>query len=399
MVKLFDLVAGRDRLYRLEYSNRWMIPAEISCDEENAIFQFDIENLKSVLSLKTAPLLDRLRLLTNIAGLFEVFEEFAFSLSPDNLYVDLNLQPQIVMRDLTEEQCDEDDFTKQYRALAGALLAPRYNYDDYLHSGNGLYKKKSNLNKLPILKTTHELSEFFEEQYAHQLEKQQRTKTFVNRKRHQALLVLMPLFALLFIVSGTASWYLYTQVLPFQQTLLSASHLFVREDYDGAIDSLKDINPSAIPKEERFQLARAYVISESLSPQQKRNILSGLTLQTDDSLLLFWIQLGRVEYESAIDTAQRIGDDELLLYALVKYQVAVQSNKNITGEEKVNLTSSIDQQIEALRKKQENKEKVLDETKSASTEQPKSKAEETDSVKDNQVGEITANTEVEEGYR
>lgn len=358
-VKLFDLHAGADRLYRLKYPSRWLVPVDTSADEENAVFLFDIKELEPALSLRKAPLVDRLRFLANTAGLFEAHAEYAFDLSPENLYADRNLEPKIVMRDLAGEPQDGPDFTEQYRALAGTLLAPRYSYEDYLRGGAGLYKKKRRLKKLPLLHSVDELERFFQDQYTAELQRLRRTKAYVNRRRYRVLMILTPLFALLFALSGVAAWYLYTRELPFQQTLLAAEHSFVREDYDGAIDALREVEPADIPKEERFQLARAYVISESLSQEQKRNILSGLTLQTEDNLLLYWIQLGRIEYAAAIDTAQRIGDDELLLYALVKYEVAVQADNTMTGEEKVNLISSLDQQIEALRKKQEEKEQTL----------------------------------------
>jgi uncharacterized membrane protein YukC len=85
---------------------------------------------------------------------------------------------------------------------------------------------------------------------------------------------------------------------------------------------------------------------------------------TDDNLLLYWIQLGRIEYGAAIDTAKRIGDDELLLYGLVKYEMSVQLDTTMTGDEKESLLSSLNQQTEALKRSQEEKQKAIDEANS-----------------------------------
>jgi type VII secretion protein EssB len=174
------------------------------------------------------------------------------------------------------------------------------------------------------------------------------------------MLILLPVLIVLILGSGGYAGYLNFYVLPFQQTLVAAEHSFLVEDYDAAIATLTPIAPMTMPKEERYQLARAYVISESLSAEQKELILADITPRTEDNILLYWIQLGREEYTAAIDMAQRINDDELQLYALVKYEVAIQNNVQMSGEEKTELLSTTGSQIEELRKRMEEKESAIE---------------------------------------
>ena len=360
-VKLFELASGAERLYRLSYPNRYLVPAEIQEDGEDALFRYDTRELKPVTIIGQAPLSEKLRLLVNVAGLVVLCAEFSFGLSTENLYMDHNLQPLVLMRDLCGEN-NRHDFLEEYKALAGTILAPRYRFEDYLESGKGLYKKKKTLRAIGQAGSVEEVRELLAEQCQQEAAYMQQRQKLVNRSRYRVMQILLPAALVLLLAAGGIAWYLNYKIVPFQSALLSADHAFLREDYDTAIAALEAIDPMRLPKEERYRLSQAYIISDSLSQAQKRNILTGITMQTEDSLLLYWIQLGRLEYTQAIDTAKRIGDDELLLYALVKYEVAVQTDMQITGEEKANLLSGLAQQIEQLQRKQEEKTQALAET-------------------------------------
>jgi len=357
-VKLFDLAAGADKLYRLAYPNVYMVPADIDADEENAVFTYHLDELEPVSSIGKSTICERLRMLLNISGLLGISGEYSFSMEPDNLYIDRNLEPKVLFRDLNSEN-NRHDFIEEYKALTGCFLNPRYQFDDYLKGGRGLYKKKKALRPLIKAETVSDIENILKELYAKEFKTQQKEKIFVNKKRHRLMQVLTPVFLALFLITGAVAVYIGYIALPFQRTLLASEHYFIRGDYDGAIDTLKNIDPERMPKEERFQLARAYVNSESLSRAQKDNILSGITVRTEDNILYYWIHIGRLQFDDAIDMAHRIGSDELLLYALVNYEVHVQNDAALTGEEKSNRLSQLGRQISDLERGIFDKEEAL----------------------------------------
>lgn len=375
-IKLFDLTAGADKLYRLIYPSRWLVPLKADASDETAVFIYDLDGLKPVSSINQGLISEKLRLLLNIAGLFDISEEYSFSLNPENLYIDRNLEPKVLFRDLNGDD-NGHDFVEEYKALIGCLLYPRYEFNDYLKGGGSLYKKKKRLRPLMQAKSVLEVENILKEQFERESGLLLKQKVLVNRKRHNLMRVLTPAFLALFLISGGLAVYIGYIVLPFKNALLNSGHYFLHEDYDSAIDTLKNISPDKMPKEERYQLARAYIISESLSQAQKNNILTDITLKTEDNILLYWINIGRMEYEAAIDMAKRIGSDEMLLYALISYEVSVQNDINLTGEEKSNRLEQLSKQISEL-------ENALDEKTKTVEENDRSLSEEQSDLKDSE---------------
>ena len=362
-VRLYEFTAGDGRLYRLSYPNRWLVPVEISQCEEFATFEYNINELEPLENMRSRPLLDRLRLLINVAGLEELKEEYSFSLSPDNLYEDRNLEPLVLMRDLISED-NRHDFVAEYRALAGTMLVTKYSFADYLEGGQELCKKSKRIKELLGAQTTQEIQNILKTKYEVEQKRIQKQKVLIDRRQKRFLQISAPVCFVLFL-AGAAAAYMYFVVVPFDNALLNANRAFLRENFDSAIDTLRPIDPTRMEREERFQLARAYIIAESLTPAQRAHILSDITLLTDDNLLLFWIAIGRLEHESAIDLAMRIGDDELLLYALVKYEVAVQMDQTLPGQERMDLLASLNHQIDSLRRQQEDRRLALEEEAAA----------------------------------
>lgn len=148
----------------------------------------------------------------------------------------------------------------------------------------------------------------------------------------------------------------------------------MRQDYSAAINSLEQIKVSVLPKESRYQLARAFIISESLTQEQKENILENINLKTSDNILNYWIFTGRMEYEESAEIARRMGDEDLLLYALMKQQVSVKSDSNLSGTEKTEKLNAVNSEIDTILDKREQENKELAEN-SGTTESDVSKPE------------------------
>jgi len=354
-IKLFDLNVSEKNLYRLTYPAAYFVDAQAETEEEFAVFSYDLLGLVPMDEMRKASAEDKLRFLANIEALDTLTDEFSFSLAPENIYVDRNLQPRILLRDLRSNE-SEANFLNEYRALAATLLKPSYSFDDYLNSGKNLFKKKKKLRKLLVATTTAEMQKLLLDEYEHEHEYIKKHKKLVSKNANRLLLFAAPIFFVLFLLGGFAAGYYHFVALPYNQSIIQANHANLNNDYDGVIAAFEVIDPMRLAKEDRYLLTRAYVASESLSQSQKQNVLSRITLKTEDTELLYWIYLGRLDYTAAIDTAQRMGSDELLMYALIKYDVATQTNTNLTGEEKTALLSSIGQQIAALEKKQNEKE-------------------------------------------
>lgn len=102
--------------------------------------------------------------------------------------------------------------------------------------------------------------------------------------------------------------------------------------------------------ETKLILARSYVIQESMTSAQKDTVLASLTTMTETLVFDYWICLGRLKFEMAVDIAKRINDNELLLYALIKQSFYIKNDSNINGEEKSNKINAIQKEIDELKK-------------------------------------------------
>ena len=118
------------------------------------------------------------------------------------------------------------------------------------------------------------------------------------------------------------------------------------------------------------------VISESLNSEQKDNILTMLTMQTDDVYFDYWIDLGRLDFEKAIDDAQRSGDEQLQLLAYMKYKAFLETDTStLTGDEKA-------QKIDELKGKIDSLSKELGEAREDAAAESKEKEDDIDSDTD-----------------
>ena len=126
------------------------------------------------------------------------------------------------------------------------------------------------------------------------------------------------------------------------ETLLAADEAFVKVDYSGVIDKLDKINREDLPYTQKYELAYSYIQGFDFSDEQKAVILNNVTLKSDELYLDYWISIGRGQVDDSIDTAKRLDDADLILYALLEKREQVRENKNLSGSEREELLSEID---------------------------------------------------------
>lgn len=101
----------------------------------------------------------------------------------------------------------------------------------------------------------------------------------------------------------------------------------------------------------RFVLATSYVNLDNLSQKQKQGILSNLSPKSSENNLLYWIYSGRGDFKAALNLAQSIGDNQLILYAYTKLFDATKANSKINGAEKQQLLKTYQDNITKYYKK------------------------------------------------
>ena len=144
--------------------------------------------------------------------------------------------------------------------------------------------------------------------------------------------------------------------IPFQNSVINASSAYIHGDHLSVQRELRNYSIDRLSEETRFFLSRSYVSTEALTPAQRNTILLSLARLTDPIMFDYWILLGRLYFAEAIDIAQRLGDDELLLFAYIKQEVYVRNDLSIPGEERIALLSYLVAHIERLNRAREEAE-------------------------------------------
>lgn len=129
---------------------------------------------------------------------------------------------------------------------------------------------------------------------------------------------------------------------PFKEKLLQADTAYLKVDYTGVIDELEGVAPSSLPMTQKYELATSYLQGLNFSEDQKKVILNNVTLKSDSLYLHYWVYIGRHDFTQALDTAKRIDDSDLIIYALRKEIKATRDNEKLSGEQREKKLSELE---------------------------------------------------------
>jgi len=359
-VRNSELTVPKEKRALLTYPTDGLASCTLNETEDGIELFFESNGLKPAEKVLSKAIEEKYRFLINAADLDKLNTEYEISLSLSNLLIDINLRPLVMMRDAKHNNSIE--FIEKYKALIGSVIQPRYKYEDYLSGGSDLYKKLKLLSDISALETIESIKEFLTREYINTIQKNQRIKQLVLKKYVIICNITIPILATLLITAGVFLWIALFQDIPFKNDVIYANSAFIAGEYVEAQRALSEYKVSNLSFESRYFLSRAYIITEALTDVQKEHILTGITLRTDSVIFDYWIFLGRLQFDEAIDIAQRLGDDELLLFAYLKYEVVVRNDTTISGEEKTALLNDITGKIDAL---QRDREEAADEASEA----------------------------------
>ena len=354
-VKKSELCAQTAYDYKkMAYPNDRLLNCAIKEEQETLEIVYDTEGYYPFSEIRRRTQSERLCILADAAGLLSLRAEYFFSLAPDNLYFDDNARVYIVSRDVYKEgEVQEDAFAEEYKALIGYSLQKKYGYEDYLEGGADLMRKHKFLQKLENLHETEEIRNFVNEEYRRLSEDIRARKFLVNKKGYLWSRVYIGISILLIIAGTAALSYYYLMERPRIEARLQAEADFIRGDYIQVINDLSNLSMQHLAYDQKYILSIAYVRMESLTAEQKENILERLPIGGDENLMEYWIYIGRLNPLEAENIAMQRSDDELLLYAYMLEKDLTETDIEMTGEEKAAKLSELEDKIKKLAEKYE----------------------------------------------
>ena len=350
-VRNSELCVAKEQRTFLTHPANGLMACIIEETEDSVCFIFNSQDLEPATAVLEKPEMDKLRFLANCAELEVLNVEYAFSMCPDNLLADINLIPKVMQRDVVT--AESTPFIQAYKALVGSVLQPKYKYEDYLNGGEVYYKKSKLLAKLTEPETVAEIRANLLAEYLRILQETNATKKLVPITSILACRIAIPLLAVALVAVTFFAVRMRYVDIPFRDSVVTASAAYIDSNFLVVQQALKDYDVSELSIETRRFLSRSYVATEALSEAQRQVILIGLAQRTEPIIFDFWIHLGRLNFDYAIDIAQRLGDDELLLFAYVKQDVFVRHDLSIPGEERQELLSNIERNIDRINRARE----------------------------------------------
>ena len=352
-------------------------------EKEELIFFYDTEGYKPFVQIKKERREEAMINLLDCGNLIEVCRNYKVELRPENLYYDIHNQVFVMYRDVygKGEEFDEEEFLKQYKALTGFVLQDKYNYEDYYDGGMELLQKDKFLELIAKADTVEEIEKCLLEEYERLIAEHRETKIEIDKKKYKRKKTALAVTSILLVLALTFSGYELFWMKPYERAVIKAQRDYLKINYSGVIEDFEKTDMSRLSVYDKYILAYSYIQCENLTEEQKKNINSALSLDTNEKILDYWIALERLEVSEAENIAQQVSDNDLLLYAYLKEKNMLETDTEISGSEKEERMEELDSKIERLLEGDE------DETEEETTEETTGATGEDTITENNQEGE------------
>lgn len=271
---------------------------------------------------------------------------------PENIVYSKAVEPMFlyygVLGSLPPYETDEERLWLETKAVVAAAIDGSFTFEEYLKYSEILELKEIGATIMGM-KNSQSLLDYIAEQME-QLEIKERSNVKLPRKKWNWTKYLAIGLGILILPAIIFTIIYFVHEKPKHEAYTLSHEYFLGQNYSQVVTLLSPYSVKGMPYVVLYELAYASVTNERLDEEQKKNVLSNITLQTDSSYLKYWIHLGRGEAEEAVDLARGMEDGELITFGLLKRREEVKADKDLSGEEMQIQLNEIDQEVEEYEK-------------------------------------------------
>ncbi|BAK15726.1 predicted membrane protein [Solibacillus silvestris StLB046] len=308
---------------------------------------------------------------------------------PENILIDESLTAYFLHSGVKESippyERNKERLWAETKAIIAAAVQPKYKFDQYIQFSKSIELSPVAV-KIMEAKDEQELLTIIQDQLQ-LLEKEVKkytkiAKTKWNWVRYSLmglLLVLLPL--------GIYTGYAALVIQPQQEAYVAVQAPYIQGNYSEIIDQLAQYDVEKMPNVIQYELSLAYIVNETLTEEQKENVLKTITLQTDPDYFKYWIYIGRGQAEEALTVARQLEDLDLIMLALLHYEESIKADRELDGEDREQLLDKVQteinevtKQLEELKEALESEDVNTDDGKDPVSKQEQEKAEEKNTV-------------------
>lgn len=328
-----------DQLRVLNLHHPMFLEQKMTFDADQVTFDYQLEEDGLTLAaVKARTMSEQLRLALNVLDLEDCLRlPVTFFLHPENLFITKDQRLKIAYRAvpeiMTPQSMDEEEFLKQAKCYIVAIFTD-YQFSDLCAGSLDVVEVPEFLKAIRKLDNVSAVRESLLHFYREKLEEEAATLAIVKKTGHKLFKYATIWLSVLVLILVIPLIYLVFNRNPFQERMLAADTAFIKVDYSGVIDKLKNVKLSALPYTQKYELAYAYIKNLGFSKEKEEVIMNNVTLKTEDLYLEYWIEIGRGENSEALDIAKRLDDSDLILYALAMEIERVREDDSLSGSKR-----------------------------------------------------------------
>lgn len=290
-------------------------------------------------------------------------ERLKLIVSPDNILFDQGLVPHFLHYGVSESlppyEDDEERLWLETRAIIAAIADNKHDFNTYLAHYETLDMAKVP-EQIMYAETYEEIINIIEENIQAD-EAYEKTVIHIPEKKWKVRRIWTWVFVVLLIPSLAYSAFAIFFKIPETNAYVESHRHYLQDEYSSVVDTLRKYNHEKMPRVVQYELASSYIINESLSEEQRKNVQNTITLQTDRKYFLYWIDIGRGNYEEAVDTARLLEDRDLIIFGLLKLRESVKADESLDGSEREEELKEIQHEIDEYQQEMEEEKKEAEE--------------------------------------
>lgn len=289
---------------------------------------------------------------------------------PENIVIDESMMPTFLHYGVKESvppyEKDGERTLRETKALIAAAVEPKYSFEQYYQFSDSI-ELTAIVGKILQAKTEEELMSIIQKRMKKLVADE---KNFIKMplvKRNWLRYTIVALL-LLAIPLGIYNGYSVFILQPRQDAYIYAQEHFIQKKYSEVINTLSSYEVEDMPKVIQYELSIAHIVNETLTEEQKDNVLKTITLQTDPRYYQYWIFLGRGQAEKALTLSRQLEDLDLIMLSLLHYEEEVKLDKDLKEEERERLLSEIENEKKDYQKQIEELQELLEKEKAEAAE-------------------------------
>lgn len=320
-----------------------LLPTRLEFKDNAISFGFACDEGR-LLSNINLTLQEQMIVFMNLCKLEKLDKKIDFSLNPQNIYIDYSLNPKVLCRDIKTD--NGYSLIDKIKACVGATINKEYRYEDYLYGGVDLLTK-TQLSNLAQATDIESLQSILSTDINNI--KKDLNNNYILIKKHKITSknIFMYVAVILSIVLLVISIFLGIKLMK-ETKQINIYNLYTSQKYSEVVEQSKSLNVDDISDNLLYTIARSVIMSQKLDESKKDYLLSQISVDGNQDILMFWVLLGQEKFEEAQDIAYKLNDKDLLVYCNLKELDSVINSSTLSASKKEEKRKQIEGKLNEL---------------------------------------------------